>query len=247
LYPIKNVEENIKTNGTVTKPVKEPVRNLGDLLKTMNRISSRHAALKVALNLWNIEPEIKPDLDAMEDDQEFFRLAAKENGLLMRRIEGSINAIKKLNLPAILSIHSGKDNPSVYLVLIKTDIQKITLRGGKQDVSIELTPDELEPYWSGTAYIPWKNFLSITGTVPINSPKESILTLKMLLRDIGFKKVKVSRFYDDQTLEAVKKIQKKYGLNVDGAVGSTTKIALYNEKKSLKRPYIASASHPFVR
>jgi general secretion pathway protein A len=112
---------------------------------------------------------------------------------------------------------------------------------------MELTPPELESYWPGTAYIPWKNFLSITGTVPIDSPKDSILALKMLLRDIGFKKVQASPFYDDETREAVKKIQRKYGLHVDGAVGSTTKIALYNEKKSLKQPYIADVSRPSVR
>jgi peptidoglycan hydrolase-like protein with peptidoglycan-binding domain len=96
------------------------------------------------------------------------------------------------------------------------------------------------------AYIPWKNFLSMTGTIPIDAPKDSIITLKKLLRDIGFKKVEPTPFYDDQTREAVMKIQRKYGLRVDGAVGSTTKIALYNEKKTLKRPYIASVTQPAV-
>jgi murein L,D-transpeptidase YcbB/YkuD len=67
------------------------------------------------------------------------------------------------------------------------------------------------------------------------------------LRDIGFKKVELTPVYDDPTREAVEKIQRKYGLRVDGAVGSTTKIALYNEKISLKRPYIGGAIHPFVR
>ena len=164
----------------------------------------------------------------------------------MRQIHGSLNAVKKLNLPAILAMDTGQDRTPLYFVLIKTNRQHITLRGGSQDISIELTPAELEPYWSGTAYIPWKNFLSMTGTIPINAPKDSIITLKKLLRDIGFKKVELTPFYDDQTREAVMKIQRKYGLRVDGAVGSTTKIALYNEKKSLKRPYIARVTQPAV-
>jgi general secretion pathway protein A len=246
-YPKEDEGEKIKTSVPETKPSQQPVRNLANILKTMNRLSSRHAALGIALKLWDLEPVIKPNLDAIDDDQAFFQRAAKENGLLMRRIEGSLNAIKKLNLPAILSIDSSKDKTPRYLALIKTDIQQITLRGGKQDISIELTPAELESYWSGTAYIPWKNFLSITGTIPIDSSKDSILTLKKLLRDIGFKKVELTPFYDDQTREAVEKIQRKYGLRIDGAVGSTTKIALYNEKKSLKRPYIASDTQPVVR
>ena len=127
------------------------------------------------------------------------------------------------------------------------DTQKITLRGGKQDFLIEVSPVELEPYWSGEAYVPWKNFLSLKGIIPINCPKSSIVTLKMFLRDIGFKEIEINPFYDDKTRQAIKEIQKKYGLNIDGTVGSTTKIALYNEKKVFKRPYIVNATDLSVR
>ena len=244
----KKIEvQKVRALEPVIEPITEPARNLGNLLETMNRLSSRHMAIKVALNLWNIEPEIKPDLDSIDDDQDFFQLVSKENNLLIRQIKGNLNAIKKLNLPVILAVHLNKVIPPVYLALIKIDTQKVTLRGGKQDISIELSPVELESYWSGVAYIPWKNFLSLKGTIPIDCPKDSITTLKMLLRDIGFKEVEINPFYDDKTRQAVKEIQKKYGLHIDGTVGSTTKIALYNEKKVFKRPHIVNATNSFVR
>jgi general secretion pathway protein A len=230
-----------------SEPYLEPDRNLGNLLKKMNRLSSRHMAIKVAMDLWGLGSEIKPVLDTTENDQEFFRLCAEKNGLLIRRIEGNLNAIKKLNLPVILAFHLDGGITSVYLTLTRIDYKKITLRGGRQDISIELAPIELEPYWSGVAYIPWKNFLSITGTVPIDSPKDSIITLKMLLRDIGFNTVEINPFYDDNARQAVKEIQKKYGLYVDGAVGSTTKIALYNEKNIYKLPHITKVSTSNIR
>ncbi len=244
----KKIEaQKAKEMEPVIEPITEPARNLGNLLETMNRLSSRHMAIKVALNLWHIEPEIKPNMDTIDDDQDFFRLVSKENNLSIRRIKGNLNAIKKLNLPVILTVHLNKGIPPVYLTLIKIDSQKVTLRGGKQDISIELSPVELESYWSGEAYIPWKNFLSLTGTIPIDSPKDSITTLKMLLRDIGFKEVEINPFYDDKTRQAVKEIQKKYGLHIDGTVGSTTKIALYSEKKVFKQPHIVSVANSFVR
>jgi len=229
------------------KIVKEPVRDLGVLLKKLNRFYSRNAALKVAMDLWGTESEIGRYLNGISDDQAFFQLASDQNGLLIRRIEGSFNAVQKLNLPAILEFHLPGDLPPVYLTLNGIDDEKITLRGGKKDISIELEPSDLESYWSGVAYIPWKNFLSLTGTIPLDSSKDSIITLKMLLRDIGFNTVEINPFYDENTRQAVKYVQGKYGIHVDGVVGSTTKIALYNEKNFKGIPHISSFSNSNIR
>ena len=223
--------------------VMEPIRDLGDLLKKLNKFYSRHAALKVAMDLWGTESEISRDLEGISDDQAFFQLASEQNGLLIRRIVGSFNAVKKLNLPAILVFYPHKDLTPVYLTLSGIDYRKITLRGGKQDISIELDPNDLESYWSGVAYIPWKNFLSLTGTIPLDSLNDSLITLKMLLRDIGFNKIEISPFYDERTRQAIKEIQRKYGIYVDGVVGSTTKIALYNEKNLEGIPHITKSSN----
>jgi general secretion pathway protein A len=218
----------------------KPGKNLGIFLNTMNRLSSRHTAIKTALDLWNTESEIKPNLDVIDDDHDFFRIAAEKNGLSIRRIVGSLNAVKKLNLPVVLTFYPSNKVSPVYLTLSKIDYGKITLRGGKKDISMDLTAGELEAHWSGVAFIPWKNFLSLKGTIPLDSPNESIITLKMLLRDIGFKDVEISPSYDDKTQQAVKTIQRKYGLHIDGAVGSTTKIALYNEKYFSELPHITT-------
>ncbi|NOQ19198.1 MAG: AAA family ATPase [Desulfobacterales bacterium] len=223
-----------------TQSVVEPGGNLGNFLDKMNRFSSRHMAIKAALDLWNTGLEIKHNLDVIDDDHDFFRIAAEKNGLSIRRIVGNLNAVKKLNLPVVLTFYPSNKVSPVYLTLSKIDYGKITLRGGKEDISLDLTPTELEAHWSGVAYIPWKNFLSLKGTIPLDSPNESIITLKMLLRDIGFKDVEISPSYDDKTQLAIKKIQRKYGLHIDGAVGSTTKIALYNEKYFSELPHITT-------
>ncbi len=56
--------------------------------------------------------------------------------------------------------------------------------------------------------------------------------------DIGFNNIEINPFYDESTQHAVKEIQKKHGIQVDGVVGSTTKIVLYNEKNDFKIPHI---------
>lgn len=220
----------------------EPVRNLGNFLGEINRFSSRHMALKVAMGLWNNESEIQPYLDNIEEDQVFFQLAAKQNGLLIHKIEGDLNLLKKLNLPAILSFYPSEGLSPVYLTLINIDREKVLLKGGKTNITIQIDPKNLESYWSREAYIPWKNFLSLTGTIPLNAPMDSIVTLKMLIRDIGFNEIEINPVYDQRTRLAVKKIQEKHGINVDALVGPLTKIVLYNEHKKLKIPHIGRVS-----
>jgi hypothetical protein len=195
-------------------------------------------AFKVAMDLWNIESEIKSRFNGIDNDQSFFQLAAKQNGLLIRRIQGNFNTVKQLNLPAILELYFPGDLSPVYLTLSKIDYTKITLRGGERNVAIKSEQKDLESYWSGVAYIPWKNFLSLKGTIPLDSPKDSIITLKELMQDIGFNEIEISPFYDEQTQQAVREIQKKYSIQIDGVVGSTTKIALHNERKILGIPHI---------
>jgi general secretion pathway protein A len=238
----KNLVSNPELPGSKTiKKSKEyaaPVRDFANYLMEMEPRASRHTALRVAMGLWHIESEIKPSLHNIDDDHTFLRLAAKQNGFLVRRIEGDLNLVKRLNLPAILALHPSEDLSPVYLTVIQTDDNKITLRNGVEDSVMAVEPDDLKSCWSGVAYIPWKNFFSLTGTIPSDAPGDTIITLKMLLRDIGYNEIEISPVYDEDTQLAIKNIQKKHGLGVDGIVGSSTKIVLYNEKKSLEIPHI---------
>jgi general secretion pathway protein A len=221
-----------------SEPFVEPVRDLGIFLSERDKRSSRRMALKAALDLWNTDSEIKPYLNGIDNDLDFFRLAAKQNGLLIRRVKGDLNLVKKLNLPAVLAFYLPEDLSPVYLTLIKIEGEKVTLRSEVGDNAIEVEQNILASHWSGLAYIPWKNFLSLTGTIPLNSSKNTIITLKILMYDIGFNNIEINPFYDESTQHAVKEIQKKHGIQVDGVVGSMTKIVLYNEKNDFKIPHI---------
>ena len=222
------------------EPDIETVIDLGDVLKDMDTRSSRQVAVKAAMDLWNIEAVIKQYPETIEDDQTFFRLAAKHNGLLIRRVKGDLDLLRRLDLPAILQFHLAEAQSPVYLTLSKMDDSKILLISGAKEQMIEIKPDEVKSYWSGVAYIPWKNFLSLTGSIPLDSPKDSIVTLKMLMRDMGFSDIDMSPVYDELTRKAITEVQQKSGIKVDGVVGPLTKIILYNEMGSLKIPHITN-------
>ena len=212
--------------------------DLANYLMNMDGRSSRQPALMNAMNLWKINAPYASYLTDFDDDQTYFRLSAKSGGLFIYRVETDIEFIKKLNLPAILEFYPpGRPTPG-YLTLSRIDGEKIILQGKDQTELIVTRLEELEFYWSGVAYLPWKNFHSIWGTIPAQSSKDSVITLKLLLQDLGFEDVAVDDQYDGQARHAVETLQAKYGIPVDGFVGPLTKIILYREKDSFEMPQL---------
>jgi peptidoglycan hydrolase-like protein with peptidoglycan-binding domain len=94
------------------------------------------------------------------------------------------------------------------------------------------------------AYVPWKNYLNFLGTIPGTGGDDAVLTLKMLLRDLGHDNLTLNSTYDKPTEAIVRAIQRKNGIKPDGVVDDLTKILIYNEKKSFNAPML-SLEEPF--
>ena len=212
---------------------------LAEYLMNMDGRSSRQPALTHATKLWKTGTQFAPYLKDIDDDQTYFRLSAKSSGMFIHRVETDMALLKKLNLPAILEFYPpGSPSPG-YLTLSRIEDNKIILQGKDENEWIVTDLEELEFYWSGVAYLPWKNFHSIWGTIPAQTYKDSVITLKLLLQDLGFENVAIDDQYDGLTQHAVESIQAKYGIPVDGYVGPLTKIILYKEKDSLEMPQLS--------
>ena len=243
----KDAAPSVEVSDPVEKIKAPPVKNnistvsLAEYLKHMDGRSSRQASLMQAMKLWKTSAQFTPFLKDIDDDQTYFRLSAKPNGMFIHRLETDMAFIKKLNLPAILEFYPPGSSSPGYLTLTRLDGDMIMLKGESDTEWIVTDLEELEFYWSGVAYLPWKNFHSIWGTIPTQSYKDSVITLKFLLQDIGFQKVAIDENYDEFTQNAVESIQAKYGIPVDGYVGPLTKIILYREKKSFQMPQLYEA------
>lgn len=214
------------------KPVPEAEKKVDFqvLLGNLAGRSSRITSLKTTASLWNIDARVSQPVNNMDNNTDFFQLAAAHNGFQVLEVLGDWELMGKLNLPAILEfLPPGASSPR-YLTLVNLNEGEIVLNGGKAAEIIRATVEEMNTHWTGKAYILWKDFLNITGEIPGEAPKESVFTLKMLLRDIGYTGLTLDQEYDDAAQEAVKKFQERSGIKVDGIVGARTKIALYNEK-----------------
>jgi general secretion pathway protein A len=203
--------------------------------------TSRYTALRQAMQLWQTTLEIYPSLNDISDDQDFFRLAVKRSGFLIYRMDNAtIDLLQRVNLPAILEFVADGNEAPRYMTLGKINGQKILFAGTPDGQWVETTREEVQRLWSGVAFIPWKNYLSIWGTIPSQSFKDSVISLKLLLKEIGFSNLQLNEDYDELTQRAIEAIQAKYGIPVDGFVGPLTKIILYREKNAYDMPRLVA-------
>lgn len=215
------------------------VESLDRHLAGVDASSSRRSALQAALALWVEKPVLSPYLSDMEQDEDVFRFAARQNGLRIHRVRGGLPLLETLNVPAILPLMLPQGVAPRYVTLRRIRNGEVALQGGDSSEStIRVSPDVLGARWNGEAYVVWKNFLNYEGVIPTGATRESIITLKMLLQDIGFKNIEITPYYDEAVRDAVEAVQKRNGVAVDGIVGPMTKIVLYNEKPSLGIPFL---------
>jgi len=222
------------------EPVDGPTINLADYLTAMDIRTSRNSAVRDAMDLWQTPIEFQPYLNSLDDDRAFFRLVAKPKGVYVHRITTSLNMLKRLNLPAILELFpTGSEEPG-YLTLSKIDGHNFIFGRPDENTVVVSDVEQINIYWSGIAYLPWKNFLSIWGTIPNHTNKDSIITLKLLLHELGFSDIEINDEYDSWTRRAIEEVQAKYGITVDGFVGPLTKMILYQEKDSFDIPRLTN-------
>ena len=248
---VANISEHSEQNPPSDK--QEPVVNqpapdrketlkLTGYLTAMDIRSSRYSALKTAMELWQTPIEFKPYLNSLDDDHAFFRMTAQPSGIFIHRVETNLDLLKRLDLPAILEFYPVDSEEPGYLTLSETDGDKVSFDLPRENKVIETNEDEINLYWSGVAYLPWKNFLSISGTLPTRTNEDSIITLKLLLHELGYHNVELNGDYDIQTRNAIEEIQTKYGILADGFVGPLTKIILYKSKGSFEMPRLSKGS-----
>ena len=229
-----------ETAASIDSVPSAPIRNLEQVLASTVALNSRIGALAAVLKKWNAQhPQGVGPVDGVDSDT-FFRLSARHSDMEVFRIKGNLTLIKKLNLPAILEFLPPDGSEARFLALVGLADDEIRLSDG--DGTFSAAPASLVGRWNGVAHIFWKNYFNYTGVIPISSPGEVILSLKVHLKAMGFPIEAMTAAYDAATRLAVETIQARNGLNVDGKVGPMTKIVLYNEDPSLKGPRLAGES-----
>ncbi|VEN73309.1 conserved hypothetical protein [Candidatus Desulfarcum epimagneticum] len=208
-------------------------------LRDARASDSRRGAFETVMDMWRPGDRafISDEWENMEDER-YFQAASQENGFWAHPLEWRLDLVEKLDIPAILSFYLPEAPLPVHLALTGISGGKTFLLSAGRGKSIRVGRPELELYWSGNAVILWRDFLSMTGTIPLDAPDESILILKTLLNEILEQRFELNPVYDYAVRRSVMDIQRQNGLAADGMVGSLTKIILYNMRGGFDIPRI---------
>jgi len=247
LEPAKITEQPNIVRKAVLPETDFPIATIiekGDAKKILPVIKS-HATRENAFlhidSLWNDNSTIhlNPLTRQMESNIRFFKIAATQHNFNLLYLETHQGLIKTFNLPVILGIALPGDPVKGFIVVdgITPDNEYI-ISPGTGKIIYKVNPEELLPYLTGDMYIVWKDIFGYDRVVSSVSSEDSIISLKLRLSEIGFPFADMNPVYDSSIKQAIKQIQKKYGLTEDGLVGPFTKIVMLNEQKNDAVPYL---------
>lgn len=199
---------------------------------------SKTASFEKLMSAWGREHLVLPEPDASLDDSEFFSRAARPYGLTLSPVDGDLERIVRLNLPAILKFIPFSGGAPFYMTAIQATPDAMVFSGTPDRPGVAVPYDQVMARWTGQGFVFWKNFYKYQGVVPHSAPGEAVITLKLHLRDIGYPHIGISAEYDLATRMAIMTIQARHGIPVDGLAGPLTQIVLYNETPTLSVPHL---------
>jgi general secretion pathway protein A len=204
----------------VSAPDAPPAPTLASVADAGPPEASTALAVDALLAAWGEEPLGQGEiaLPAVLD-----RLGERGFSLLPMHDVG-LDGLRPLEYPTLLRL-DGAGTPARLVLALDLDESRATLAG----VGGELTVDraELEPRFSGEAWIVWRDFEALSDTLRAGTQGREVVWLQEALAELGFLARPSTGRFDVQTLAAVLAFQQRHALEADGTVGPRTKMALY--------------------
>jgi general secretion pathway protein A len=152
---------------------------------------------------------------------------ASSFGLEMLPIRIDLNRLKQFRVACLVeTIASQASEPTLLIVRgISADGVELTDANG---VIRRLGDAEFVKSWFGQTYLFHRRGLELRHILSRGKQNPEVRLLQRRLNEVGYMGAEPSGLFDDETAEAVRRLQKEHAIQVDGAAGPATKIVLYH-------------------
>jgi len=220
-----------------TTPVQENGSSFAAQIAVLNFKASRMDALTTLLALWK-QPSPNPgQLPESMDDEQFFHIAALQYGLRLLAVENDWPLVRRLNLPAVVALASSPGGDTVFATLTSWEGNTMQFAMGIDQYHAANT-DMVFSSAKGPVYIFWYNSLGSDKVISQTSQGNTVLRVKELLHQIGYRNLALNPVFDSATYDAVIDFQIKCGIEPDGLVGPLTKIMLVAVSNTAVMPHL---------
>jgi general secretion pathway protein A len=204
-------------------PREELSQTMTTELGTVPESESVRTAFNILAGPWKV-PSV-PEGVALDQFQEMER-AARERKLLLFKFSGNLGALLRINSPAMLELIFPGVDGGRFISLVGKDGELLLIKpmiAGRNWLSF----DEVERYWSGRAFLLWKDPLNLLTNTSQGLRGDDVKRLQGLLKEAGAQRLDLTGVYDAPTISAVKSFQLSKRIKPDGIVGSQTLMLLY--------------------
>ena len=148
-------------------------------------------------------------------------------GLEMLPIRIDLNRLQQFRVACLVETASSDASEPTFLIVRGIFPEGIELTDAS-GVIRRLSEADFAQSWTGQAYLFHRRGLELRQILSRGKQNQEVRTLQRRLSGLGYLETDPSGRFDDETAEAVRRLQKDHALQVDGAAGPATKIVLYH-------------------
>ncbi len=205
---------------------------LGPLLRTNGSRTGTDTAFNTLFRLWN---------EDLRSDTRRPCVQAEERGLHCAYQRGTLDQVRTLGRPVILTLRDADSNPhQVVLTGLGAETAALNLGG----MLYQVTNEDIEQFWFGEYLLLWRPGTEAVKVFVPGMRDPGVRWLRDSLMAIQGKPVEPvdSELYDEVLAGRVRDYQRDRGLPVDGMAGQATQVAINSELSTGDMPRLALAN-----
>jgi general secretion pathway protein A len=148
-------------------------------------------------------------------------------GLEMLPIRVDLDRLKRFRIACLVETSSTDMSEPTFLIVRGTSPEGLELTDASGNIK-QLKDAEFSKRWSGQAYLFHRRGFELRRILSWGKHTPEVRMLQQRLSELGYMQTPPSGLFDDDTAEAVRRLQKDHALQADGAAGPATKIVLYH-------------------
>ena len=208
---------------------------LAEAIRQISPGNSAYAATESLLRAWNA-PALAP-AEASSPTIDLTRIA-RARGLEYLPIQGNLNLLRVLDLPAILELAPDDGSAPRFVTVERLHDELATVSVGR--TPIEISTEVLGEAWFGKAHLFWQDVDRLGPMLSMGSSSPAVGRLHELLKSADVYAGAPSSTFANATQEAVLRFQRSKRLDADGKVGPMTMIALYQSVSRGRLPHLGA-------